>query len=89
MRNISHFFHLIFISRVLLRHGLDELILNTHLFRPLRVIRFLSPTFWFRHRARRPRGERIRRALEDLGPIFVKFGQILSTRRDLLPDDLA
>ena len=89
MRNITHFFHLIFISRVLLRHGLDELILNTHLFRPLRVMRFLSPTFWFRHRAIRPRGERIRRALEDLGPIFVKFGQILSTRRDLLPDDLA
>ena len=77
------------ISRVLLRHGLDELILNTHLFRPLRLIRFLSPTFWLRHRSRRPRGERIRRALEDLGPIFVKFGQILSTRRDLLPDDLA
>lgn len=78
-----------FISRVLLRHGLDELILDIHLFRPLRLIRFLSPTFWFRHRTRRPRGERIRMALEDLGPIFVKFGQILSTRRDLLPDDLA
>lgn len=89
MRNISHFFHLMTISRVLLRHGLDELILNTHLFRPLRLIRFFSPTFWFSHRTRRPRGERIRRALEDLGPIFVKFGQILSTRRDLLPDDLA
>lgn len=78
-----------FISRVLLRHGLDELILSTHLFRPLRLVRFFSPSFWLRHRARRPRGERIRRALEDLGPIFVKFGQILSTRRDLLPDDLA
>ncbi len=78
-----------FISRILLRHGLDELILTTHLFRPLRIIRFFSPSFWLRHRARRPRGERIRRALEDLGPIFVKFGQILSTRRDLLPDDLA
>jgi len=78
-----------YISRVLLRHGLDEIILNTHLFRPLRLVRFLSPTFWFRHRAKSPRGERIRKALEDLGPIFVKFGQILSTRRDLLPDDLA
>ncbi len=89
MRNITHFFRLMFISRVLLRHGLDELILDIHLFRPLRLIRFLSPTFWFRHRTRRPRGERIRMALEDLGPIFVKFGQILSTRRDLLPDDLA
>jgi len=36
-----------------------------------------------------PRGERMRRALEDLGPIFVKFGQLLSTRRDLLPEDVA
>jgi len=89
MKSISQLFHLMFISRVLLRHGLDELILSTHLFRPLRLIRFISPTFWFRHRSRAPRGERIRKALEDLGPIFVKFGQILSTRRDLLPDDLA
>ena len=89
MRNIAHFFHLMTISRVLLKHGLDELILNTHLFRPIRLLRYLSPTFWFNPRTRRPRGERIRMALEDLGPIFVKFGQILSTRRDLLPDDLA
>jgi len=36
-----------------------------------------------------PRGERLRRALEDLGPVFVKFGQLLSTRRDLLPRDIA
>jgi ubiquinone biosynthesis protein len=89
VRNISQLFHLLFISRVLLRHGLDELILNTHLFRPLRLIRFISPTFWLKHRTKKPRGVRIREALEDLGPIFVKFGQILSTRRDLLPDDLA
>ena len=89
MKSITQFFHLLFISRVLLRHGLDELLLSTHLFRPLHLLRFLSPSFWLRHRTRRPRGERIRMALEDLGPIFVKFGQILSTRRDLLPDDLA
>jgi len=89
VRNISQLFHLLFISRVLLRHGLDELILNTHLFRPLRLARFLSPTFWLKHRTKKPRGVRIRESLEDLGPIFVKFGQILSTRRDLLPDDLA
>ncbi|MFX6007054.1 hypothetical protein ABTF07_20990, partial [Acinetobacter baumannii] len=36
-----------------------------------------------------PRGERLRRALEDLGPIFIKFGQVLSTRRDLMPPDIA
>ncbi len=89
MRNITHFIHLMTISRVLLKHGLDELILNTHLFRPIRLLRYVSPSFWLSYRTRRPRGERIRMALEDLGPIFVKFGQILSTRRDLLPDDLA
>ena len=36
-----------------------------------------------------PRGVRIRRSLEELGPVFIKFGQMLSTRRDLLPEDLA
>ena len=88
-KTFSQFFHLIFISRVLLRHGLDELIIESHLFRGMRLIRFISPGFWFKKRTRASRGERIRRTLEDLGPIFVKFGQILSTRRDLLPDDLA
>lgn len=78
---------LLYISWVLVRHGLDDLILATHLFRPLRFLRVFMWWNWFRRHA--PRGERIRRALEDLGPIFVKFGQILSTRRDLLPDDIA
>lgn len=76
------------INLVLIRHGLDELILTTHLFRPLRFLVLFTPWRWFR-RDRRPRGERIRLALEDLGPIFVKFGQILSTRRDLLPLDIS
>jgi len=74
------------IAWVLMRHGLDEFILAAHLFRPIRFFRFLSPFYWGK---RPPRGVRIRRALEDLGPIYVKFGQILSTRRDLLPDDIA
>jgi ubiquinone biosynthesis protein len=76
------------ISLVLLRYGLDDIILAAHLFRPIRFVRFLLPWNWFRE-ARGPRGERIRLALEALGPIFVKFGQMLSTRRDLLADDLA
>lgn len=76
------------INLVLLRHGLDEVVLATHLFRPLRFLIYLSPWYWLR-RDRGTYPERIRRALEDLGPIFIKFGQILSTRRDLLPDDLA
>ncbi|MEJ2576200.1 MAG: ubiquinone biosynthesis regulatory protein kinase UbiB [Gammaproteobacteria bacterium] len=77
------------ITWVLLRHGLDEVILAAHLFRPIRFFRFLSPFYWV-DRGRRPGyGVRVRRALEDLGPIYVKFGQIISTRRDLLPDDIA
>lgn len=70
-----------------MRHGLDELILASHLFRPVRFVKILMPWTWVSRRA--GRGERIRKSLEALGPIFVKFGQILSTRRDLLPDDIA
>ena len=79
---------LIYISWTLMRHGLDDLILATHLFRPLRFLRWFM---WWRllRNQELGRGVRIRRTLEDLGPIFVKFGQILSTRRDLLPDDIA
>jgi ubiquinone biosynthesis protein len=77
------------IQRVLVRHGLDEIILATHLFRPLRYAFYLSPATWFERRKGGPRGERIRLALEELGPIWVKFGQALSTRRDLLPADIA
>lgn len=79
---------LLYINWVLVRNGLDEIVLATHLFRPFRFLLYLLPWHWFRGELP-PRGERIRRALEDLGPIFVKFGQMLSTRRDLLPDDVA
>jgi len=77
------------ITWVLMRHGLDEFILAAHLFRPIRFFRFLSPFYWKDRGRRPPYAVRIRRTLEDLGPIYVKLGQILSTRRDLLPDDIA
>jgi ubiquinone biosynthesis protein len=79
---------MIHINLVLVRHGLDEIILATHLFRPLRFLYYMAPWNWVPHN-RGPRGARIRSALQDLGPIYVKFGQILSTRQDLLPDDIA
>jgi ubiquinone biosynthesis protein len=77
------------IQRVLLKHGLDDYVRATHLYRPLRFLFFLSPGIWFERRRRARRGERLRLALEELGPIFVKFGQAVSTRRDLLPTDIA
>lgn len=87
MIGISQLLRLQHISWILVKHGLDEIILATHLFRPVRFLRYLAP--WQALTRRAPRGVRIRRALEELGPIFVKFGQILSTRQDLLPDDIA
>ena len=77
------------IQRVLLKHGLDDFVRATHLYRPLRFLFFLSPGIWFERRRLASRGERLRLALEELGPIFVKFGQAVSTRRDLLPQDIA
>jgi ubiquinone biosynthesis protein len=77
------------IQRVLVRHGLDEVILATHLFRPLRFAFLLSPATWFHREQGGTRAARLRMALEELGPIFMKFGQMLSTRRDLLPRDIA
>src|SRR4051812_27972047 len=80
---------LIEIQRVLVRHGLDEFVRATHLYRPLRFVFLLSPWTWAVRKRDEPRAVRLREALEELGPIFVKFGQALSTRRDLLPADIA
>ena len=77
------------IQRVLVRHGLDDFVRATHLYRPFRFLFYLSPWTWFQRHRGATRGDRLRVALEELGPIFVKFGQVLSTRRDLLPVDIA
>ncbi|MCB2033176.1 MAG: ubiquinone biosynthesis regulatory protein kinase UbiB, partial [Ottowia sp.] len=83
MRRVGRAVTIVWVS---LRYGLDELVLTS----------FQKP--WLRGLARiasigrdlsAPRGQRLREALERLGPIFVKFGQVLSTRRDLLPPDIA
>jgi ubiquinone biosynthesis protein len=76
------------VASVLLAYQLDELVDAAHLYRPLKLLRPFLP----RPRAgikRLPRGERLRLALTELGPIFVKAGQVLSTRRDLVPADIA
>ncbi len=77
------------IQRVLLRYGLDDFVRATHLYRPVRLLLLLSPGIWRERRRRSSRAERLRLALTELGPIFVKFGQAVSTRRDLLPADIA
>jgi ubiquinone biosynthesis protein len=77
------------IQLILLRHGLNELIDIDQLSGPLRLLLRLGGGGSSTIPQELPRGVRIRGALEDLGPIFVKFGQTLSTRRDLLPDDIA
>jgi len=80
---------LVQIQRALVRHGLDDFVRATHLYRPFRFLFYLSPWTWFQRSAGTNRGERLRLALEELGPIFIKFGQALSTRRDLIPLDIA
>ncbi|CAN5675950.1 ubiquinone biosynthesis regulatory protein kinase UbiB [soil metagenome] len=76
------------IGRVLLRYRLDDLLDDTPAERWLRLMRPFVPRA-SRAIAAQSRGTRLRLALQELGPIFVKFGQILSTRRDLVPSDVA
>jgi ubiquinone biosynthesis protein len=81
-----HLLRLAKILRVALKYGLDEFLLGHERFRWMRpTVRVV--TFW--RNVSLPRAVRLRLALQDLGPIFVKFGQMLSTRRDLLPPDIA
>lgn len=88
MKVFTRLFRLIRINFILMRYNIDEIVLGTHWFYPLRFFVFLNPYYWTLG-DKLTRGERIRLAIEDLGPIFVKAGQIISTRRDLLPDDIA
>jgi len=79
---------LITIQKILVRYGLDEIAFASNVSRSTKILFYIFPWNWF-GRKHGPRGERLRRALEELGPIFIKFGQLLSTRRDLLPEDIS
>jgi len=84
---IGRGFRLFRIAVVLTRYRMDTLILDMPALKLARVVRMIP---WGRRGVRDlSRGARLRLALEELGPIYVKFGQILSTRRDLLPHDIA
>ena len=76
------------IHYVLVKYNVDQILSTIPILKPLKLIRFLFPPLW-RVKNNRARGESIRLALEELGPIYIKFGQALSTRRDLLPEDIA
>jgi len=83
---MSRLFRGAFIVYIVLRFGLDELVLSSFR-RPW--LRLFTRVLTIGRNLSAPRGQRLREALEQLGPIFVKFGQVLSTRRDLLPHDIA
>ena len=84
MKNLFRFVNIL---RTLIKYRLDYLILSTSFLKSLKPLIYLTPWHYFPSK-KLSRGERIRLALEELGPIFIKFGQTLSTRRDLLPDDI-
>ena len=89
IHTLRQFGRLLKISTILARYRLDEFLEATHLYRPMRLVRVLAPWATDKEMAGRPRGERLRLALTEMGPVFVKFGQIVSTRRDLVPPDIA
>jgi ubiquinone biosynthesis protein len=80
-------YRLMVINFTLARYGLDEIILSLHFFRPLRFLGLINPFNWFRSDSH-SLAERLRLCIESLGPIFIKFGQMLATRRDLLPPEI-
>ena len=89
MKKIQTLSRLLKIQKTLIYYQLDEFIADIPALHSLRWIFYLSPNLWFRKTTSVSRGERLRCALEDLGPLYVKFGQSLSTRPDLLPEDIA
>ncbi len=88
MNPIRQLIRLLHINLILARNGLDQLIVSIRLFSPFRFVVYLNPWNWLR-KEKLTRGEALRKTLEELGPIFVKFGQALSTRPDILPPDIA
>lgn len=87
MKIASRLIRLAYINYVLARYNIDGIILGAQPYSPLHLVAYLNPFYWTTGR-KLTRGERIRRTLEELGPIFVKAGQVLSTRPDLIPDDI-
>ncbi|MGC1183330.1 ubiquinone biosynthesis regulatory protein kinase UbiB [Legionella sp.] len=88
MKSIKQLIRILHINYILAKNGLDNVVVSLRLFAPLRFIVYLNPWNWFR-KEHLSHGEALRKSLEELGPIFIKFGQALSTRPDILPPDIA
>lgn len=82
------FIRLTQINLVLLRNRLDTVVLSSKPLKAYSFVSYFNPWYWIGKKSV-PRGEALRVSLEELGPVFVKFGQVLSTRRDLIPEDIA
>jgi len=78
---------LISINFTLARFGLDEVVLSMHFWRPLYLLGLINPFNWFRS-SELSQAQRLRLCIEELGPIFIKFGQMMATRRDLFGDEI-
>lgn len=88
MKSIRQLFRVMHINLILARNGLDNLLVTIPFFVPFRFIIYFNPWNWFRRERYTP-GQALRISLEQLGPIFIKFGQALSTRPDILPPEIA
>jgi len=88
MKLFSQAWRLLTIARIVVRYGLDDLLLSVVSFEYLRPLYKLMPWKWGRRQIPAP-AIGLRAALEELGPVFIKFGQVLSTRRDMLPEEYA
>ncbi|MDF1677893.1 MAG: ubiquinone biosynthesis regulatory protein kinase UbiB [Legionellaceae bacterium] len=87
MKRLNQLLRLLHINYILAKNGLDEVVVSLRLFAPFRFIVYLNPWNWFRSNKQTP-AIALRKTLEELGPIFIKFGQALSTRPDILPEEM-
>lgn len=87
IKRFKQIFRLLYINYILAKNGLDQVVVSLRIFAPFRFIVYFNPWNWFRAKEF-SRGQALRKTLEELGPIFIKFGQALSTRPDLLPEDM-